>query len=210
MPDLERRFTSHKVEMRRGEGDAPATITGLAAVFDSRSKDLGGFTEIIAPGAFDDVLKQDTRALFNHDSNIVLGRQGAGTLELDITPEGLRYVATPPDTQLVRDMVLTPMERGDVDQSSFGFFIASDGDEWRESKGMVTRTITKVERLLDVSPVTFPAYPDATSAVQRMQEFRKLLTEAPPADEIELAELRAEIERLRAAMRRLTDFIKRA
>jgi phage head maturation protease len=72
---------------------------------------------------------------------------------------------TPPDTQLVRDMVLTPIERGDITQQSFGFTVKSD--EWKEIDGKTPiRTITEIGELFDVSPVTFPAYPDTAVALR--------------------------------------------
>ncbi|WP_220458146.1 HK97 family phage prohead protease [Vibrio diabolicus] len=142
-----------KVE-KREDGEGPR-IVGYAAKFNTRSNNLGGFVEVIAPGAFDDVLDDDVRALFNHDRNFVLGRTKAGTLTLTVDEVGLRYEITPPDTQTVRDMVIEPMDRGDVSQSSFAFRLPSDGYRWDEDDdGVYVRTITRVSKLLDVSPVT--------------------------------------------------------
>ena len=73
------------------EGEQPAKIVGYAAVFDQESEPLGGFVEVIAPGAFDDVLGADVRALFNHDANYLLGRTASGTLTLSVDAVGLRY-----------------------------------------------------------------------------------------------------------------------
>ena len=101
----ERRFTSRKVEVR-SESEDRKQIVGYGAVFESKSEDLGGFVEIIERGAFDDVLNDDVRALFNHDNNIILGRSISGTLKLSVDDVGLRYEIDPPDTQMVRDMVL--------------------------------------------------------------------------------------------------------
>lgn len=169
MKETERRVTTHAVELR-AEGDGERRLVGYGAVFNTRSENLGGFTEIIQPGAFDDVLSDDVRALFNHDSNYILGRNGT-TLSLSIDPVGLRYEILPPDTQLIRDMVLSPVERGDVTQSSFGFMV--DVDKWDEDdEGRLTRTIVKVKRLIDVSPVTFPAYPDTQVAMRSLEAFK--------------------------------------
>jgi len=81
--------------------------------------------EIILPGAFDDVLNDDVRALFNHDSSMILARSknGEGTLQIGVDETGLYYEFEPPDTQVGRDL-MTSIQRGDVDQSSFGFMIA--------------------------------------------------------------------------------------
>ncbi len=160
-----------KIE-KREDGEEPR-IVGYAAKFNTRSNNLGGFVEVIAPGAFDDVLDDDVRALFNHDRNFVLGRTKAGTLTLTIDEVGLRYEITPPDTQTVRDMVIEPMGRGDVNQSSFAFRLPSDGYRWDEGEdGVYIRTITRVSKLLDVSPVTYPAYNDTEASTRALEEAR--------------------------------------
>jgi uncharacterized protein len=154
------------------DGDELPKIEGYAAVFNKDSEDMG-FIERIAPGAFKKALKtSDVRALFNHDSNIILGRKSAGTLELKEDKKGLFMSVTPPDTQLIRDMVLTPIERGDITQQSFGFNIKSD--EWKDmDKDTPIRTITEVNELYDVSPVTFPAYPDTEVALRSLDNIKK-------------------------------------
>ena len=154
------------------DGDELPKIEGYAAVFNKDSEDMG-FIERIAPGAFKKALKtSDVRALFNHDSNIILGRKSAGTLELKEDKKGLFMSVTPPDTQLVRDMVLTPIERGDITQQSFGFNIKAD--EWKDmDKETPIRTITEVNELFDVSPVTFPAYPDTEVALRSLDNIKK-------------------------------------
>ena len=172
--DRERRFTPGSVEIRMdGEGDeAKPRIVGYGIVFGKRSVNLGGFTEIIQDGAADDVLLDpDTRGLFNHDRNLVLGRNGK-TMTLRIDSTGVEYDIDPPDTQTGRD-VTELIRRGDVDQSSFGFSVAEGGDSWAEDAdtGAITRTITKIGRLFDMSPVTFPAYPDTLVAVRSLEEF---------------------------------------
>lgn len=170
---MEKEQRTIKVEYRvtRKDDGALPKIEGYAAVFN-RDSEFMGFTERIAPGAFKGAIKtSDARALFNHDSNIVLGRQSAGTLTLREDKRGLHMSVNPPDTQLVRDMVLTPIERGDITQQSFGFTV--EADEW---DGLDTdapvRTITKVGQLYDVSPVTFPAYPDTAVALRTLESLR--------------------------------------
>jgi HK97 family phage prohead protease len=151
-----------KVEIRQSD-DGAATLIGLAAVFESLSENLGGFREQIMPGAFDDADMTDVRGLFNHDANFVLGRTISETLELEITSKGLRFEIELPDTQTIRDLVLAPIQRGDVDQASFGFIVAPGGASFDENEdGVLIRTITKFMRIFDVSPVTFPAF-QATS-----------------------------------------------
>ncbi len=124
--------------------------------------------------AFDEVLSDDVRGLFNHDPNFILGRSAAGTLSLSVDDKGLRYAITAPQTQTIRDLVLAPMMRGDITQSSFAFRVARDGEEWYEDEeGIVIREIHRFSRLYDVSPVTYPAYQAADSAVRSMQAWQE-------------------------------------
>lgn len=150
--------------------DGGQTLKGHAAVFDSLSENLGGFREKIAPGAFSDVLGDDVRALINHDMNLVLGRTKAGTLRINQDATGLAYEVDLPDTQPARDLVVS-LKRGDISQSSFAFIV--EDDDWKEDdEGRVVRTINKIGRLFDVSPVTFPAYPETDAAVRSMGAWR--------------------------------------
>jgi HK97 family phage prohead protease len=169
--DLEYRCLTHEFRVE-GEESKPV-IVGHAAVFNSLSENLGGFRELIKPGAFDEVIKDDVRALFNHNEDLVLGRTTAGTLRLSIDERGLHYEIDPPDTQLARDLLIS-MRRGDVNRSSFAFGIDRDGQEWSEDdEGRVIRTIHNFKRLHDVSPVTFPAYQAAESSIRSLQEFKE-------------------------------------
>ena len=158
------------VELR--QNDDGATIVGLAAVFEKLSENLGGFREQIMPGAFDDADMTDVRGLFNHDPNFVLGRTRSDTLELEITSKGLRFEIDLPDTATIRDLVLEPIKRGDVDQASFGFIVAPGGATFDENEdGVLIRSITKFQRIFDVSPVTFPAFQDTTVGEASFRNF---------------------------------------
>ncbi|KAA6031405.1 HK97 family phage prohead protease, partial [Pantoea sp. F_11] len=120
------------------------------------------------------VLGDDVRALFNHDPNFILGRSAAGTLALSVDDKGLRYEITAPETQTIRDLVIAPMQRGDISQSSFAFRIARDGDDWyQDDDGVLIHEIYQVSRLFDVSPVTYPAYQQAGSSVRSMQAWQE-------------------------------------
>lgn len=169
MKKKERRNFNSELNIENRE-DESKSIIGHAAVFNSLSENLGGFRESIQVGAFDDVLDNDVRALFNHDSNQVLGRTKSGTLRLSVDEKGLRYEITPPNTSVANDLIEL-LQRGDVDQSSFGFIV--DEDKWEERDGEMYRTITKVKRLFDISPVTYPAYPDTDAAKRSMEEFKE-------------------------------------
>ena len=139
------------------------TIRGYAAVYNSDSEWMGGFYEQIEAGAFDSVLDNDVRAYFNHDENLLLGRVSSGTLRISTDKRGLFYEVDLPNTTYANDLVEL-MKRGDVNQSSFAFLI--EKDRWEQRDGLTYRIIEKVSRLLDVSPVAQPAYPDATSELK--------------------------------------------
>lgn len=176
MSSNERETRSYVGEVRAdpGEENKPTHIIGLASVFNSLSEPMWGFREIIKPGAFDDVLNDDVRGLFNHDRNYILGRSSSGTLSLSVNEQGLVYDITAPDTQTIRDLVIAPMLRGDVNQSSFAFSVAPNGDDWyQDDDGMVVREIHKISRLYDVSPVTYPAYQAANSTVRSMEAWKE-------------------------------------
>jgi len=155
----------------------PLKIIGYAARFNELSEEMWGMREKIAPGAFTEAIgKSDVRALWNHDPNYVLGRTKNGTLQIREDEQGLFYEVTPPDAQWARDLVES-IKRGDVDQSSFAFTV--DVEQWDESGNPVVRTIVKVRELYDVSPVTYPAYPTATSGVRSLGDVAKEHKAAP-------------------------------
>lgn len=168
---IERRAASLPVELRQEEGKPPV-ITGYAAVY-YRADDPGtefelwkGMRERIMPGAFDRAIREDdVRALFNHDSSLILGRTKAATLRLSTDERGLRYEIDAPDTQAGRDLVTT-LKRGDVTGSSFAFETLSE--TFRDEDDLTIRELNAV-RLWDVSPVTYPAY-EATAATVRSVE----------------------------------------
>jgi len=162
---------------KRAEAAASGSIDGYAAVFNSET-DLGYFHEKIAPGAFAKTIADgdDVRALFNHDPNMVLGRTKSGTLRLKEDNTGLKFDVDLPDTQAARDLH-TLVERGDVDQCSFGFYVRAEEVE-RRADGSVIRTITDAQ-LFDVSPVTYPAYEstscEARSAVEVSERLKSVV-----------------------------------
>jgi|TARA_Y100000034_G_scaffold132026_1_gene194064 hypothetical protein len=166
-------------ELRVSEADGKTVIAGHAAVFNKMSVEMYGFREVIAPGAFADSLKSaDVRALINHDPNLILGRNKAGTLRVAEDKKGLAIEIDPPDTQASRDLLVS-MGRGDIDQMSFGFRTVED--KWETKDGKDVRTLLKVD-LFDVSPVTFPAYEDTDVGVaQRSLEAWRTELEAGDA-----------------------------
>lgn len=171
---IERRFVAAQMELRTVGNKA--VLEGYAAVFGKRSQNLGGFVEQVNPGAFTKTLKDgaDVRALLNHDPNFVLGRSTSGTLRMAQDDTGLHYEVDLGEQSYARDLAIS-LERGDITQSSFGFRTISD--EWGFSEDdFPLRTLREVA-LGDVSPVTYPAYLDATSglgqrALDRLAETR--------------------------------------
>lgn len=157
MSDTEERRTLETHELRASEEDGGRVLVGYAAKFNARSERIGDFYEEIAPGAFAGVLGNDVRALYNHDANMVLGRTTNGTLRLEEDAQGLRVAITLPETSYASDLWQL-VQRGDVSQMSFGFTVGKTGQEWRKEGANPIRRITKVARLIDVSPVTYPAY----------------------------------------------------
>lgn len=173
---IEQRIVTVEVaglELREGAADQPAQLVGHAAVFNqwtTINEWWGmGWEEMVAPGSFKKTIKeQDIRALWNHDPNIVLGRNKAGTLTLDEDEKGLAVTIEPPDSEWGRP-VLEAVRRGDVSGMSIGFQVVKE--EWtrpdreKEPKARPKRTI-KEAKLFDVSPVTFPAFPQTDIAAR--------------------------------------------
>jgi len=143
--------------------------------------DMGFFTEEIAAGALDEADMSDVRILFNHDPNLILGRTSAGTARIAIDKTGLFYEAELPDSPNGEN-VRVALERGDITQSSWGFQLEYDYEnppaEWTRKDGKDYRTITKVKRVFDASPVTFPANPDTTAAQRSLDEYKKRIQES--------------------------------
>ena len=170
---VERRIVG-AVEFRATDDEKKPQLQGYAAVFNKRSELIfGEFVEIIEPGAFSEAIpKSDIRALQNHDPNFVLGRTKSGTLEVSEDDVGLKTITTLPDTQYARDL-LTVVRRGDVNQMSFSFTVAKGGVQWTvEDDETIVRHILKVEELFDISPVTFPAYPDTSIAERELRDWQ--------------------------------------
>lgn len=159
------RTTPTRFETREEEG--ALRLSGYFAVFNSNYEIAPGMSESIAPGAFTNSMGRDVRALTNHDSTLVLGRTAAGTLQLREDSHGLwgEILINPKDSDAVN--TYERVQRGDVNQCSFGFVIVSEETDWRDD-GTVHWTITEV-RLHEVSVCTFPAY-ESTSVAARSAE----------------------------------------
>ncbi len=196
---IESRSQGHTFEVRAQttEGNPTThTIEGYALLYNTRT-DMGGYTEIILPGACDSiVVNSDCKALLNHDPNIILARSkfGKGTLTLTPDDKGLRFKFTSPQH---RSDVVEMIDRGDLDQCSFRFII--DEEKWETADGVDERQLIKFEELIDITLATFPSYADTTVALRSRDEFRSKnltpeLVEGEKEErlrELELIELRA-------------------
>lgn len=170
------RSAASKFETREDGG--ALKIEGYFAVFNSNYQIFDDLSESIAPGAFDDTLGDDIRALINHDSSLVLGRNTAHTLDLRQDGHGLwGSITINPNDQDAMNLYAR-VQRGDVDQCSFGFDILSEDYDVRED-GSVHWTIRKV-RLYEVSVCTFPAYEETNVKARSAQrdEIKKRSLEA--------------------------------
>ncbi len=168
MANVERRIVElQSCEIRTSEDGNGMQFSGYASVFNTPTQ-IGSFRETVAPTAFTRAVKegQDVRLLFNHDSNMILGRSGVN-MNLSTDAKGLRVQADLPDTTLGRDMAEL-VRSGIVTQMSFGFSVAQDGDEWRKGEdGVAERTLNDLN-LFDVSPVVYPAYDTTTAEVRAL------------------------------------------
>jgi HK97 family phage prohead protease len=190
MPLIERRAVAH-VELRADENDASRTVVGLASVYGVRANIGGMFTEEIAPGAFTRSLTEnDLRALYQHDMSQVIGRQSAGTLRARETARGVEVEIDVPEA---RDDVLEAIRRGDIDGMSIGFRVR--GDTWSDlDTDTPHRLLTDID-LVEVSPVTFPAYVETEIGMRSDANGVALAEEA-------LAAAKATAEAARAAVHR--------
>jgi HK97 family phage prohead protease len=183
MEAQEQRKQANNTELRSCVGaiELRQSDTGKDTVFGYALKfgvpyDMGWFTEEIQRGALDGADLSDVRILFNHDQNLILGRTKAGTAKIGIDDVGMWYMAELPDSPTGQN-VKEALKRGDIDQSSWAFSIATDetgrskGDKWMNKDGKDYRVITSVRAVYDASPVTYPANPDTTAA-KRSKEVR--------------------------------------
>jgi len=188
----ERRQMRVSAELRAVDAsdEKPSHIEGYAAVFDSPSLDLGGFREIVKPGAFAKTLQEsDIRAYWQHDSSRPLGRLAAGTLALSEDTHGLRVAITPGETSWGLD-ALQSIGRGDVDQMSFGFRAVKDR-YYTTDEGTEVRELLEVH-LFEVSPVSSPAYLDTEIQVRSL--ISELTSPESVAPTTVIDALRAQLE----------------
>jgi hypothetical protein len=178
------RFGQLRAESR-GDSDK-VMLRGYAAVFDEETEIFdffyGEYNEVIRKGAFKRAIseKQDVRALKNHDENYVLGRTESGTLGLKEDDKGLAVEIDPPDAVWADDL-LASVERGDIDQMSFGFIVKEEITHKNDDGEITLREIIDVD-LFDVSVVTYPAYPQTEIG---LRSITRAFYQPPKSEEIE-------------------------
>lgn len=190
MHDVERRQISRPIEFR-ASATGVGTLAGYAAVFNRYSQNLGGFVEQVDPAAFNKSLADSISvfARFNHEDNLLLGTTDAETLRLSVDGTGLLYEVDLPDTTAGRD-VRALAERGDLRHSSFAFRTLADDWGYTE-EGFAVRTLLAVQ-LVDVAPVTNPAYRDTTAGLRSLADHLHI--------EIDMVKEAAEKDELRALL----------
>jgi HK97 family phage prohead protease len=171
---LKQEQRSTTLALRSADDDGEFAITGVAASFGTYA-DIGGeFRERIAPGAFKDTLQagENVRCLLNHDVSKILASTRAGTLALKETNAGLMFAAQLDKGSQIAQETHRAIKRGDISECSFTFTVPDGGDVWDMAQDPTTgerftrRTLLKVN-LMEVSPVTFPAYKQGTSVYAR-------------------------------------------
>lgn len=163
-----------KFEITRDE-ETPdeRTIEGYFALYESETELWAGSYEIISKGAFENTIqKNDIRALWNHNTQYVLGRNKNGSLELKADDKGLFATIKLPNTQYAEDLY-SLVKRGDIDQASFGFNILDEELEELADGGYRWR-IKDID-LHEISVVTFPAY-ENTSVQAREKQVKEIET----------------------------------
>jgi HK97 family phage prohead protease len=184
---LERRlFSAPDLELRIGAAAAinsAGQLVGHAAVFNQVTQ-IGAHAERIAPGAFKaSIRSDDIRALFNHNPTFLLGRNKAGTLNLNEDDQGLAVEILLPLTSVARDLAAS-IKRSDVTGMSIGFDVLDESWE-RAGAGAMVRVLKRL-KLYDVGPVTFPAYTGTDVGVASQQNRIDLLLRRQKLLELEL------------------------
>lgn len=177
--EIQRRFFNFLPEVEeRQDGEATMQVfRGLASSVGNEytlyEDSNNVFSEVIAKGAFRNVANDDIRVLLNHDPNLILGRTASGTAKVEEREDGLYYEwVNDPNISYSRDLAIS-IQRGDISQSSFAFRIKNYEDKYTkmdDGRTKVLRTITEMEKVYDVSPVTYPANPDTKVSQRDLQD----------------------------------------
>lgn len=163
-----------KIERRALEGleVKSRTIIGRPVVYNSRSEDLGGFVEVIAPHAFRESMGRDIRALIEHDPSKLIGRTSSGTLRVKEDSQGILVEIDPPNTRTA-DELLESIQRKDISGMSFGFSVPPGGDHWDVEQAPALRTVNAA-LLHEVTITALPAYKatDVSIAMRSLEQHQ--------------------------------------
>lgn len=175
---LHKRFIPGNAEIiRNNEGEETRQIRFDAIVFNQWSHNLGGFKERILPEALDGLDLSGVVATRNHNFDKVLARADKGTLKLEITNEGLRgYIPNVPDTTAGND-TLEDIRTQNIDGASFMFWARDEDIDWKfkdtEERDVAEATIKKISRIVELGPVTMPAYPQTTASRSMEESYKR-------------------------------------
>ena len=181
----QRDFKLSEVSTRSADDGSPI-LEGYFVRYDDIFNVAPGATESIAPGAFEESIHGDVRALYNHNHDIILGRTSAGTLTLEDRELGLwgSVKINPKDSQAMD--AYERVKRGDVSGCSFGFEIEKESTEIKDD-GSVHWTIEKVNPLFECSLCVFPAY-QKTSISAREHDLEEIKKRSLAAWKIKMKE----------------------
>lgn len=197
MLEKETRSALDVLEVRKQEEGSSVVVEGYSLLFDSWSEDLGGFKEVVNRNALKNTNMSDVRALFNHNADHVLARTSAETLKLDIDDKGLKFRFKTPDTSYGRDLAEN-LRNGNVNQCSFGFRIADEGDsfEYDSKEGIYKRSLNNIAEIADVSIVTYPAYSETSvaPALRSIENIKKEEVDAQKQKELEQRKRKLKLE----------------
>ncbi|MGY3748433.1 phage major capsid protein [Vagococcus salmoninarum] len=181
-------------------------INGYALKFDTPSKDLGGFQEVITKDALKDTDLSDVVLLVGHDYSKPLARVKNGTLKLEVDETGLKFEATLPNTSYAND-VYENIKAGNTDSMSFGFKVGEDGDEFEKRDGEVIRKVNSIQSLWECSIVTVPAYDDTNVKVDT-RSYDQFLTKNTDKKKEEIIMKKTLIDTEKTELRSFEDYIR--
>lgn len=197
MTEIRSTATDLQAVTRDDAGKITKTIQGYAITFDTLSVDLGGFIEVIKPGALDGVDLSDVKLIYAHEDNQILGRASAGNLQVKVDAKGLFFIATLADTTRAHD-VYADIEAGNLKGMSFKYNIKPNGDTWtRDINGQLLHTVNQIHQVSELTVTAYPAFADTSvelkrSAEQHMKgntrdmatDTQAPTTDAPKADDV--------------------------
>lgn len=198
MMNKEIRHLNQAIEVRDIEDDNKMVIEGYSLKFGTWSENLGGFIETIDKKALDNTSLEDVRALIDHNTAMVIGRSTNDSLELVVDDVGLKFKLTLPNTTYARDLYEN-VRVGNIDNCSFGFSIAKNGDEIRYDKedNIQKRTIKEIDKLAEISIVSFPAYKDTDVSVGKRSIEAVQQQEQRNNDDLDLLKIELDLIKLK-------------